>query len=125
MSFDIKLENTRERLREWGDWTRAILAMGLYFSKKSMIGEILDSKGMVIASTGKTLAPKNELAEEIDFLIEELGKIMPKEVKVLKIHYVYEGYLKEKIRMSGIPKSTYYHYLEISESWLTKRLNSN
>ena len=123
MSFDIKLENTRERLREWGDWTRTILAMGLYFSRKSMIGEILDSKGIVISSTSKALAPKNELAEEIDLLIEELGKIMPKEVKVLKIHYVHEGDIKTKSKVAGIPERTYYRYLELSEHWVSKRIN--
>ncbi|OGT32014.1 MAG: hypothetical protein A3E87_10710 [Gammaproteobacteria bacterium RIFCSPHIGHO2_12_FULL_35_23] len=123
MELNIKREYVRERLRQWGSWSRVILTRGLGFSSKSMIGKICDSKGLVIKGTADSVAPQNKLAEEIDSLIEELRLFLPKSAKILGIHYVYEGSIKNKVKKAKIPRATYFYYLDIAENWLMGHLN--
>lgn len=116
------LDETRHRLKEWGSWYRATLSMGLDFSSKSIVGQLIDAEGVLIRGTGEHLSPENERAEEIDKLINELAKEDSKTAKVLCYHYVNEEKTEVKISSSGMARRTYFHHLSYAEEWINKCL---
>lgn len=120
--YALGVEGTRQRLREWGNWYHATLSMGLNFSSKSIVGQLIDSQGVLIRSTGEYLAPENEKAEEIDQLINDLSKENEKVARVLCYHYTEEGSRENKVLHSGVPKTSYYRILSNAEKWIHERL---
>ena len=120
--YASKLEETRQRLRGWGSWYRATLRMGLDFSSKSIVGQLIDSQGVLIRSTAENLAPENAMAEEIDTLINQLATEQEKIAKVLCYHYTSDGTTSERIQQSGLARRTYYLHLSDAEEWINHRL---
>ncbi len=121
-SYEERLNKTRQRLREWGAWYNAILSMGLNFSSKSIVGKLIDAKGLLIQGTGEHLAPDNQRAEEIDQLVNTLAKENEKAAKILCYHYTAEGNKSERVQQSGIAKRTYYDNLLYGEKWVSSYL---
>ena len=117
-----ELEETRHRLRQWGKWCEAILSMGLHFSSKTIIGQLVDSKGVMIRSTCERLTPENDEAEEIDNLIIELAKEDSKKARVLYYHYTTHDKFSQKVKRSACSKGSYIHHLAQGEKWINERL---
>ncbi|MBX9706086.1 MAG: hypothetical protein K2Q14_04800 [Gammaproteobacteria bacterium] len=120
---ELELLGTKQRLREWAYWCNDILTMGLGFPKKSIIGRLIDTKGEIIRSTTPALSPENQLAEEVDRLINEYSKTHFNRAKVLVLHYLNKDKkITERIASSGFAKSTYFYNLDEAEQWIHKQL---
>lgn len=122
-THEFDLEPTRRKLRNWGHWCRSIITMGLGFSKKSLLGQLIDSKGVLIKGTVKDLAPENEYAEVVEQLVNELAQIDFNKAKVLYVHYTLNTNNKEKFEKTNLPRTTYFRYLAEAEEWINERLN--
>lgn len=120
--LQLELNETRRQFHEWGNWYLLTLRIGLDYSNKSIVGQLVDAKGMIIRGTDEYLSPENERAEEIDKLVNDLVKENEKIATVLRYHYTYEGDDEERIKHYGIPKSTYNYYLSNAIAWINRRL---
>ena len=123
LKYELCLENTRARLREWGRWCNAVLTMGLGFPRLSILGKIAESNGELIKGTAKKLAPENEMAEKIDDLVNQLSKQAPEKAKILYIHYADKGSIKSKTSKLNLSKKTYFKYLLCAENWIHDRIH--
>lgn len=116
--YELSLDNTRARLREWGYWCNAILTMGLKLPSVSILGQMVELKGELIKSTAPRLAPENEIAEEIDDLVNQLSKQEPEKAKILCIHYIERRSNKEKFKKANMPRTSYFRLLLSAENWI-------
>lgn len=122
MAYELNLAETREKLRHWGIWYNSIISMGLGFTDKSLIGQLIDAKGELIKSSYKSLVPENQEAETIDALIIQLAETEFEKARVLGIHYALNVSSNQKIQKSNLPRTTYFRYLTVAEEWLSQRL---
>ena len=118
LKYELSLESTRARLREWGYWCNAILSMGMSFPGSSILGKIAKSKGELIRSTTPKLAPENEIAEKIDDLINQLSKQESEKARILCIHYVERESNNTKFKKANMPRTTYFRTLFSAEKWI-------
>lgn len=122
-AHEIELEETRKKLRNWGQWANSILDMGQGYSKRSVIGKLIDSKGELTRSTAKKLVPDNEDAEMIDELINKLAEKEFAKARVLRIQYTSDESRQIKILKSKVSKSTYDRYLSNAVYWINDKIN--
>lgn len=119
---EINLLATKEQLRSWAYWCNDIITMGLGYSKKNIIAQLIETKGEVIKGTNPHLLPENRQAEIIDQLINEYAVNHRKKAQVLVSHYVDNSSIKNKIAFSKLSKPSYYRYLKEAEIWLSRQL---
>ena len=119
---DIDLTYTRNRLKQWGLWCRAILTMGLNYSSKSIIEQLAKHRGTLTKNTLAQLAPENFEAEEIDYWINQYAKEDGTKARLLLLHYAAEGKISEKLDIVKLPKYAYYRQLEQAERWISRQL---
>ncbi len=122
IQYDIYLEDVRKRLRTWGHWCNAILAMEVGFSGQSLISHLVNFKGFIVSSTADSIVPENEEAEEVDELVNQFAKISPEKAKILWIHYTTFIRVTERIKKSELGKTTYFKYLAEAEKWVNQHL---
>ena len=115
----------RRRLMEWGYWSYKIETMGLSYSKKSIVAQLMDEG---ITSDSKAF---QERVAEVDVLIERMASSVNDSerrlnwAKVIRIHYTRFTEAPEiKIALAHIPKTTYYRYLNDAHEWLSRELFS-
>lgn len=119
---EVDLTYTRNRLKMWGIWCRAILNMGLQFSSKSIIEQLTKHHGTLTKNVSTQLAPENHEAEEVDYWINEYAKEDNAKARLLLLHYATEGKITEKLDIVKLPKYTYYRQLEQAEHWINRQL---
>lgn len=117
------IPSIKKRLIEWGYWSYKIETMGLSYSKKSIMAQLVEEG---VASDNKAF---QERVEEIEALIERMassvndGEQKLNWVKVIRIHYTrFNKTREEKIVLAHLPKTTYYRYLNDAHEWLAQEL---
>ncbi len=120
ISDELNLEETRKKLRQWGHWCNSIMTMGLCFSNKSIVGQLIDAKGTLIKSSVELLAPENETAEKIDELINQFAEHQFEKAKVICIHYTMIASNELKIKKANVSRATYFRYLSVAERWISE-----
>lgn len=116
------LAEIRGQLKTWAYWRNDILSSGLKFSRKNILIPLIDNKDINIRSTQPHQWPTNEKAEKMDELINLYTRTHDKRAKILKLHYLKQLSLKEKVAESRLPKTTYFRYLNEAEYWLCEQL---
>ncbi len=120
--YELSLSETRKKLRQWGLWYNSILAMGLGFSNKSILGQLIDAKGELIKSSQEQLVPANETAEKIDALVNQLAGHEFEKARILCIHYTVIGSKELKIQKANVSRATYFRYLAAAECWISEQI---
>ena len=124
IKFDMKLEKTRQRLREWGYWYHRLLTSQIGYPAISLLGKIADSKGMLIRSTVYVIRDNPE-AEEIDLCINNLAHQEPMHASLVKIHYAFFEEIDEKIKSTALSRTSYFRFLREAEEIINSYLHSS
>ena len=111
------------RLRAWGYWYAKVLTHGLGYPSKSISGRIRDDGGIVSRSTAPAQAPANPQAEEIDNLINEIGRKYPAFSDAIKIHYTHSNF-RSVLKQRGISLTTHKTNLRIAKILLSEKLDN-
>jgi hypothetical protein len=107
------------RLIEWGYWCRKILDGGLGYPSQS-----IESKLRADRAAG-CIIPMNESAEEIDRLINDLGrKLSHNHALALRIRYVSYNNINEDLKKNNLKRGTYELKLREAKIWLSGKLDA-
>lgn len=123
-NYNLDVEYTRQRLKEWGYWCNRIITMGLGYPNMSMEGKLIASGGVIIKATNPSLIPQNTEAEEINHLVNMLGNINQKQAYIINIHYTSNDSTKNKIKKMRLAPRTYHDQLNKALLWINQQLKT-
>lgn len=110
------------RLYSWGNWHNTVLLAGLSYARKSIIGKLMDSKGVLISGTNRLNIPENPAAEEVGELLFKLRKCKPKWYCILKYHYTNDMKTYDKAKNTQLSLRNYQKFLLKGEKWINREL---
>lgn len=114
-----EFKRVNSRLKEWGQWRCKILEDSLGYPKQSTVVTALQGSH----STGPRNLPYNPWAEEIDkIVINQMRAWHPDWAHIVIIEYTTGGLQLEKIKLSGLKKSTYFSILDKARAWVEAKI---
>ncbi len=115
-----KLSQEEQRLRKWGRWYNQLLTGNLRYGQKSIVAQLMETKGVTIRSTAQYTYDNPEL-ETIDYLVKQLLQQQPQMGAILRLHYTSDETIKEKVLQTQLPQRTYFRYVSKAEMWINER----
>lgn len=106
-------------LKRWAAWRYYNLTHNLRYKKASALHAFSNYH---VANTHSTAEPPDihdPISQKLQTLIIEYRKINPTKANLLVKHYMnHEHLAKNKIKLNGLPKTTYYRYLTDAHDWM-------
>lgn len=109
------------RLQEWAEWLKTGNSLSMGYPRQSVSALIMEGKS--IGNKGNFYKPIeiNEIAEEIEKLVNEMARYKPLMAKVLRTHYLYQLSLRRSAKKLNISYGQYNLYVQMAKQWLLGR----
>ena len=113
-----------ERLQQWARWHTKCMQNGLGYPPLSVEGRLQRDGGVLPKSTAPLPLPSNPDAEEMDMLINELGRYDKALAEAIRVKYTAQNTLYQEAKLRKIPLPTFKNNLRLAKTWLAGRLRA-
>ena len=105
------------RLKEWASWHLHHQMPDIGFSRRSIIGRLMDEGGCLPRCVGPKFEGQNLSAEEIEELILEMFYYHKLIAEAIRVQYTYRGSQQTKATKIGISVAQYKVYLNMARAF--------